>query len=393
MKKIIYFLLAVISFKASAQGVQFGAGYAFSSGSITTQNLNPLTGVPTAGSFVALTLGNQSTMTINVSGTYTGVLSLQYSTDGGSTWVTYTNANQLVLETSGVPVATIASAATGSWTTDVAGLTNVRVSALAAVTGTAVVSLRAVSASQQIGINQALPTGTNSIGNIGTIGTMTPGTAATNLGKSRNLAIGATDVGVGILTLRNDALAAFGTTGNYNTPIADQFGSLIIKDEQRHKRTYYAAIVVTPATSASDIFQLIGSATTTVEITKITISGTQTTSGIITGTLLKRSTANTGGTSTSATLVPAISTDAAATAVCSVYTANPTALGTNVGAVKTFLLAMPAVASANISSVEFNFQNKPIQLSGVAQALVFNLGGSTTIAGGSFNISIEFTEF
>jgi hypothetical protein len=40
-----------------------------------------------------------------------------------------------------------------------------------------------------------------------TVGTITPGTAATSLGKARDLAAGASDVGVAILAIRDDALS------------------------------------------------------------------------------------------------------------------------------------------------------------------------------------------
>ena len=172
MKKIILIsLFVIITIVSFGQGLQYGNGYSNASGSITTQNLNPLTGVPTAGSFVRLTLANQSTAVITVSGTYTGALSLQYSTDGGSTWVTITYSNQLILATTAATSATIASAAVGAWFTNVSGLTDIRVSALAAVTGTAVVNIRAVGSAVQTFVQ--LLTSTNSIGNIATVTTVT----------------------------------------------------------------------------------------------------------------------------------------------------------------------------------------------------------------------------
>lgn len=164
MKKLVTILFAVfICFTVTAQ-----MDMVQTAGSITTQNLNPLTGVPTAGSFVRLGLRNHSTVTIMVSGTYTGALSLQHTTDGGNTWVTYTNAFQLTLESTGAQSATITSAAVGAFTTDVAGLSDIRVSANAAVTGTAIIIIKAVTAVQQItlngGVNQS-GTWTMQIGN------------------------------------------------------------------------------------------------------------------------------------------------------------------------------------------------------------------------------------
>lgn len=225
------------------------------------------------------------------------------------------------------------------------------------------------------------------------IGTVTPGTAATNLGKARNSAVGATDTQVGMATLRNDTLTSFGTSGNYNTPITDRYGSLVTKDQLRHKRTYSAAFIVTVAAGAvTDVFQLIGSASTSVQITNITISGTQTTAGQIPIVIVKRSTANAGGTSTSATILPLEATDAAATAVGTIYTANPTT-GTPVGNVK-FVYVPIGSATVGCNPVEFNFadKGKPFILTGVSQALAISMNGSNSPTGLSLAISIEFTE-
>ena len=173
MKKTIIVLLLIASGFMGFGQVQYGTGNTSITGNITTQNLNPLTGVPTAGSFVRLTLANQSTATIAVSGTYTGVLSVQFTTDGGTTWVTYTNANLLTAEVGATKTATIASAAVGIFTMDCAGLSDIRVSSLAAVTGTAVITIKAVTGSQQVGFGEPLPAGANVIGNVGQNGTWT----------------------------------------------------------------------------------------------------------------------------------------------------------------------------------------------------------------------------
>ena len=140
MKKILLGLLLSLNLAAFSQSVQI-QNQATAPTNITAQNLNPLTGVATAGSFVALKLYNQTALGVSVSGTYTGALSLQYSTDGGFNWITVSNANALTLYTTAVATATITSAAVGNWSASVTGITDVRISALAAMTGTAVVTL------------------------------------------------------------------------------------------------------------------------------------------------------------------------------------------------------------------------------------------------------------
>lgn len=190
MKKILFLFLVWPFLSLAAQSPTeltniLSAQSLSATGNITTQNLNPLTGIPTAGSFVRLSLNNHGTVTIAVSGTYTGALSAQYSIDGGTTWVTITNASFLTLQTTGVASATIASAANGAYTCNVAAFTDIRISRLAAGTGTAVVTIKAISGTQQIGINQALPVGTNSIGNIGTVSTLSQLIAAAALADSK----------------------------------------------------------------------------------------------------------------------------------------------------------------------------------------------------------------
>lgn len=223
--------------------------------------------------------------------------------------------------------------------------------------------------------------------------TLTPGTGATNLGKARNAAIGATDTGVSPLALRNDTLTTFGTSGSYNTPITDKYGSFIVKQQALQKTTYSLAFTVVPGLTVTDVFQIIGSASKTVMIQKLNISGTQTTGGQITVTISKRSTANTGGTSSASTMVPHDSGDAAATAVGVIYTANPTSTGTPVGSIRIFTLPLGALTSNtnNIVQLDFGERGKSVVLNGVAQALAINLGGITP-AGGSLNIWMEFTE-
>lgn len=222
---------------------------------------------------------------------------------------------------------------------------------------------------------------------------LTPGVAATNLGKAEDAVAASGDTGVFALGVRRDTLTTSSSaTGDYNEMSVDKYGNMLIKDQTRHKRTYSLAFTVAPAATATDIFQIIGSATTTVSINKINISGTQTTGGQTTISLIKRSTANTGGTSTSSTMVVHDLADAAATAVGSIYTANPTT-GTPVGNIRIFSLPLGAVTSTtnNIVQVDFGERGKPIVLNGVAQAMVIALGG-VTLTGGSINVWIEFTE-
>lgn len=165
----------------------------------------------------------------------------------------------------------------------------------------------------------------------------------------------------------------------------------ISTDLGSRKRTYSAGISVVPAATATDVIEIIGSASARVEIVRITISGIQTTAGLVLTNLIRRSTAATLGTSTNASLIPHQATDAASTAVVKVYTANPT-VGVAVGTVRSRRVPV-GTATSLIAPTEITFGEnaKPIILSGVAQTLCINLNG-VTVTGGTLNVEIEFNE-
>jgi hypothetical protein len=131
-------------------------------GAITTQNLNPSTGAATINSTVGLTLNQVGTVIVQITGVYTGALTPQVTIDGVN-WVAMGPA-ALININSGAYAQTIASASVGIWQMDVAGFAAVRLSANAAVTGTATVTMRASQAAGMIALDNALPAGSNTIG-------------------------------------------------------------------------------------------------------------------------------------------------------------------------------------------------------------------------------------
>ena len=222
--------------------------------------------------------------------------------------------------------------------------------------------------------------------------TVTPGTGATNLGKAEDAAAASGDTGVFVLGVRRDvAVASASAAGDYNELAVGQYGDQYISKLGTRKRSYSSAFSIVPAASATDVVEVIGSATTTVEITRMTIGGVQTTAGQVLVNLLRRSTADTVGTQTAQTIVPHQATDAAATAVIKAYTANPTT-GTLVGNVRSRRLPIGAATSLIPATVyEFGENTKPLFLAGVAQTLCINLNGAT-VTGGTLDVEIEFTE-
>ena len=145
------------------------------SGNITTQNLVPA-GTATAGSAVAVATDGRPTVAVQVTGTYTGALSAQ-ATINGTDWVTL---SALLNANTGALAATISSAATGLFQVECAGFAQVRITGLAAMTGTAVIALRACGRMGLIGLDAPLPTGSNVVGAVTQSGTWTvqPGNTA-----------------------------------------------------------------------------------------------------------------------------------------------------------------------------------------------------------------------
>lgn len=191
--------------------------------------------------------------------------------------------------------------------------------------------------------------------------------------------------------------AALGqTTMSASMPVviaSDQ--SIISVTTESTKPTYAAAFVglVVPA-APTDVFTITGSATKVIRITSVrfTISTTAGSGILINASLIKRSTADTGGTSTVAVNVPYDSNNAAGTAVVRGYTVNPT-LGTAIGPIRAIRYAATPAAVPN-QEAYIEFGTRPAQtviLRGTSQQLCVNFG-STSITGDTVDISVEWTE-
>lgn len=160
------------------------------------------------------------------------------------------------------------------------------------------------------------------------------------------------------------------------------------------KTTYSTGIMgIAPALTPTDIFTITGSASKTIRVLTLAISGIKTTAAQTDILAVKRSTANSGGTSAAATAVPHDSNNAAATATVLSYTANPT-LGTLVGNLRSRKVFIPSSATATEGGVlvyEFGQLGQAVVLRGTDQVVAVNLNGVSQ-TGGSFNFAAEWTE-
>lgn len=171
-------------------------------------------------------------------------------------------------------------------------------------------------------------------------------------------------------------------------------------------QTFSAPFIgLVPAASATDVICLAGSATKTIAVQQIKLSGSAGTLVTLPITLVRRASADTGGTPASTTANPANTigkrdtANATATATPVSYTANPTIGDSSPTYIDSASLTLP-VTSAGVVTVPlaFNyfFENsqllQPPILKGIAQQLCLNFN-AVSITSGVLNGVITWTEY
>lgn len=342
---------------------------------------NAPTGAPNSGGAGTITALNGvvtafaagiGTVVFNVTGTWVATLTIEGNA-GDSTWTAiqgYVPVSQATVSTFTVNQTVVVNCG---------GFQQVRIRASAYTSGTATVTYNASigtgvlqvinGAAQNFRVNANLNDGNNNL--------------VTSQASSGQRAL---DVGVNVAGVQVDprSIRALTTTDAVAAAPVDGF-----------KQTYTAsALNIAPASSPTDVFTITGSATKTVRVMLLSFSATQTTAGLAAVQLIKRSTANSSGTSATATAVPNDSTNAAGTAVVRSYTANPT-LGTTVGSVAVRKIFIPGVASVGNEPEQYLYNagrpSQSIVLRGTGEVLSINLNG-VTLTGGSCSYYIEWTE-
>jgi hypothetical protein len=173
-------------------------------------------------------------------------------------------------------------------------------------------------------------------------------------------------------------------------------GALRVTTNDNLLQTYKACVLdLVTAALATDIFTISGSATKIIKLRDLQITGLQSLASTVDILIVKRSTADSGGTSTTITGIPVNSNNAAATAVVKAYTANPTlgALVGNIIATKVFISdnSKSFTAPSDKSFLDVNSLWQPIILNNNNETIAINLNG-VTITGSSIDISIIWTE-
>jgi len=162
------------------------------------------------------------------------------------------------------------------------------------------------------------------------------------------------------------------------------------------KQLYSATVNnLTPPATPTDMVTITGSSTKTIRVLAIELFPSQTLSGTNTFFIIKRSAADSGGTSTSPTIVPHDSGNAAATAVVRQYTVNPS-LGAAVGTLYTAKVTTPAAGALVQDGYIFDFVKMAIDsgivLRGTTEVLALNFNGAALPGGLNINANVIFLE-
>lgn len=113
-------------------------------------SVNAITGTPTAASYVSAALTGDTSVAVLITGTWTGTLTFERSSDSGTTWA------GLGAHQSGSSITVGSVTGNGNFISSVPGATNYRVRATAAITGTATVRLLATGAAGVVYINNPI---------------------------------------------------------------------------------------------------------------------------------------------------------------------------------------------------------------------------------------------
>lgn len=159
---------------------------------------------------------------------------------------------------------------------------------------------------------------------------------------------------------------------------------------------------IVPASSATDIACITGSATKVIRVQSIRVSGTAGTLVSLPILLNKHTVANTGGTAALTTALPVpvsldtiVATTASASATVTAYTANPTVDATALQVDAQVVSFNVTSALVNGSQAFFDFKERNFMtaptLRGVAQQYCVNLGG-ISVSSGLLAVSFTWTE-
>lgn len=189
--------------------------------------------------------------------------------------------------------------------------------------------------------------------------------------------------------VRKDAGGGMASADGAFSPLSVDANSCLRVNTERQTAMYdMVASGLSVAASATDILTINGSATKKVAVHEIVVNGSATTAINTPVSIIRRSTAGSGGTSAALTIVRRDLADSTATATAQSFTANPT-VGTAVGTIASKNCHFNTATTVS-GGATFTF-NPPVILGDASATLAVSLGG-VTVAGGSLNITATIDE-
>lgn len=172
------------------------------------------------------------------------------------------------------------------------------------------------------------------------------------------------------------------TVPNTISAIIENFGALFVLGQGDAFSASSPVAGFTPVATATDVCVITGSASATITVLDARITGTATAATTADFFLIKRSAANSAGTSAALTVVPHDSADTSVAPTVLQYTANPTINGT-VGVVSQTKVLLPIAGTVSAAPANLNLlpQGAAIRLNGIAEQLAINYNGAALPAG------------
>ncbi len=208
----------------------------------------------------------------------------------------------------------------------------------------------------------------------------------------------------GQVTLIPGSTGVFSITASVWASLTALLGAANVVAQVVNPTYKYAILAFTPVATPTDVVVIQGSATKTVNITKIKLSGAATSQGALPFQIVRRSTAGTLGSAVLTAVAPTLTDTniAAATAVVStVGTANYGTLGTQNptgGVIDTGRIGMPAITTGPGGDAEAvllkygDVGGQPLKLRGASDYICINGASGTVASGGVLDIVIETYE-
>jgi hypothetical protein len=203
---------------------------------------------------------------------------------------------------------------------------------------------------------------------------------------------------VGTVAAQGGSVVSDSTNQPYAPTVVSLASSQALSLNSGLKPTYtYAISATAPYATPTDWIVIRGSATKTIKIVRVEISGAATAATEVLFAIKKHTIANTGGTSTTPTPMSHDSADPAPSATVLLYSVAPTidASATIWKNVRMTLAVAPAATTVAPDRFIYNYSSEtyePLVLRGVAQECAINFGGSAVPSGGAYDVAITFTE-